>query len=244
MSRYFEEIDCRETDIGEVVLQRRRLKELDDADMYEVVLNGEYLMSSLFTVGEIALSEIALDLLDMEAGTADVVVGGLGLGYTADAALTHSVTKSLMVVEYLQPVIDWHQNGMVPIGRAVSGHSGCTLSRGDFFGRTLNPDVGLDPSRPGMKFDAVLLDVDHSPSRHLEGFRGGFYEVEGMKKLAANIRPGGVFGLWSDDQADEEFIDIMAEAFDEVWNESVYFPNPLYGGEESNSIYIGRVAES
>ncbi|MCG8451686.1 MAG: spermidine synthase [Spirochaetales bacterium] len=243
MSRNFEEIDFQDTDIGEVILQRRRFQELGDLDVFEVKLNEEYLMSSIFTVGEVALSEMGLDALDMKDGSAKVVVGGLGLGYTAEAALAHPVTGDLLVVEFLSPVIDWHQRHLVPIKGSVADHPHCRLSQGDFFGRALNPDVGLDPENPGTRYDAILLDVDHSPSRHLRGFRGGFYQIEGLKKLAQNLRPGGIFALWSDDLADPEFMQDLEAVFDEVWNEPVFFPNPMDGGEESNSVYIARTAK-
>ena len=243
MSRNFEEIDFQDTPIGEVILQRRREKILDDLDIFEVKLNDEYLMSSLFTVGEVALSEIALDALEMEAGTADVVVGGLGLGYTAEAALEHSVLGSLLVVEYLQPVIDWHRNGLVPIGSRIANDARSRISHGDFFAAALDPSIGFDPGNPGRRFDAILLDVDHSPARHLKGFRGGFYEEAGIRQLAGNLKPGGVFGLWSDDEPEDSFMDILAQVFDEVWGNVVVFPNPLEEREETNGIYIAKMAD-
>jgi hypothetical protein len=242
MSRNFEEIDFQDTEIGEVILQRRRYLELNGLDVYEVKLDEEFLMSSLFTVGEIALSEITLDKLEGVApDSADIVVGGLGLGYTAEAALMQDCTRSMIVMEYLQPVIDWHRKGLVPMGTRVPGDSRCRLIQGDFFAAAMNPEIGFDPDSPGRRFDAILLDVDHSPSRHLKGFRGGFYEPEGIALLAGNLKPGGVFGLWSDDPPDEAFIDILAEVFDEVWGETVVFPNPVHGGEDSNGVYIGRL---
>ena len=242
MSRNFEEIDFRDTEIGEVILQRRRYPELDGLDVFEVKLDEEYLMSSLFTVGEIALSEIALDKLgDVPAGSADIVVGGLGLGYTAEAALEHPAAGSLLVSEYLQPVIDWHVKALVPMGDRIPADPRTRIIQGDFFSTAMNPEQGFDPDSPGRRFDAILLDVDHSPVRHLKGFRGGFYTSEGIARLAGNLKPGGVFGLWSDDPPDEEFIDILAETFDEVWGETVVFPNPLHGGEDSNGLYIGRI---
>ena len=79
MSIDFEELDYRNTPIGVVSLRRRRHVSLD-IDVYEVKLGDEFLMSSLFTEGEIALARLGLAGL---TGPLDVVVGGLGLGYTA-----------------------------------------------------------------------------------------------------------------------------------------------------------------
>ena len=54
-----EELDFQETPMGELTLRRRREPMLD-VDVYEVKLGEEYLMSSLFTVAEIALSDLGL----------------------------------------------------------------------------------------------------------------------------------------------------------------------------------------
>ena len=241
MSRNFEELDFQYTPIGEVILQRRRILEFGGLDVFEVKLNDEYLMSSLFTVGEVALSEIGLDALEVPDGTADVVVGGLGLGYTAEMALEHPATGSLLVVEFLQPVIDWHRQGLVPIGSRIPDDPRSRISQGDFFAAAMNPEMGFDPENPGRRFDAILLDVDHSPTRHLEGFRGGFYEPDGICLMAQNLKPGGVFGLWSDDPPEDEFLEILDQVFDEVWGELVTFPNPIADREESNSVYVGKM---
>src|ERR1700736_2887607 len=84
MSLNFEELDYRPTPIGALTLRRRRELSLG-IDVYEIKLGDEFLMSSLFTVSEIALARLGLGEL---SGTSfDVVVGGLGLGYTARTVL-------------------------------------------------------------------------------------------------------------------------------------------------------------
>jgi hypothetical protein len=83
----FEELDYQKTRMGELVLQRRTMLSLKGREVYEVKLGDAYLMSSLFHDSEVALADIALSALD---GTGwDIVVGGLGLGYTAAAALKY-----------------------------------------------------------------------------------------------------------------------------------------------------------
>lgn len=84
MSARFQEIDWRPTAMGDISLRRRR-DPVSGADVYEVKLGDEFLMSSLFTAGEIALAE--LGLAELPGTELDVVVGGLGLGYTAQAVL-------------------------------------------------------------------------------------------------------------------------------------------------------------
>ena len=103
MSFFFEELAYRDTPIGELSLRRRRELKLD-VDVYEIKLGEEYLMTSLFTASEIALAR--LGIADLAGSDLDVVVGGLGLGYTAQAVLEHDSVKSLVVVDALEAVID------------------------------------------------------------------------------------------------------------------------------------------
>src|SRR5437870_4136725 len=114
MSRDFEELDFRPTPLGDLTLRRRRIAELGGVEVFEVKLGEAFLMSSLFHEVEVALADLGLAAL--EGGTFDVVVGGLGLGYTAVAALKHATVHSLLVVDALDAVIDWHQRGLVPLG--------------------------------------------------------------------------------------------------------------------------------
>ena len=55
MSASFEELDFRPTPMGVLSLRRRR-RPSSDIDVYEIKLGDEFLMSSLFTVAEIALA--------------------------------------------------------------------------------------------------------------------------------------------------------------------------------------------
>src|SRR5258708_22339903 len=98
MSLYFEELDYRLTPIGALSLRRRRELSLG-VDVFEIKLGDEYLMSSLFTASEIALAR--LGLAELSRPRLDVVVGGLGLGYTAQAGLEHAPVQHLLVVAAL-----------------------------------------------------------------------------------------------------------------------------------------------
>jgi spermidine synthase len=88
-------------------------------------------MSSLFTVAEIELARLALARLP--GSDLDVVVGGLGLGFTAQAVLADERVRDLLVVDALEPVIRWHERGLVPLGPVLSGDDRCRFMHGDFF---------------------------------------------------------------------------------------------------------------
>jgi spermidine synthase len=238
MSRAFEELDYRETPIGAISLRRRRELTLG-VDVFEIKLGEDFLMSSLFTASEIALARLGLGVLP--GHSLDVVVGGLGLGYTAAAVLENARVGSLLVVEALAPVIDWHRRGLVPLGPAITADARCRLVHGDFFALAA-ADAGFDPDAPGRRFDAVLVDIDHSPDGLLDPGHGGFYQPAGLRRLAANLRPGGVFALWSNTLPDEAFTARLADCFVEARAEPVTFHNPLQDRPFTQTVYLGRTA--
>src|SRR5476651_1096540 len=201
MSAMFEELDHRDTPIGALSLRRRRDLRTG-ADIFEIKLGDEFLMSSLFTASEIALAQLGLAALS--GAKLDVVVGGLGLGYTAQAVLAHKNVASLVVVDALEAVIDWHARGLVPLGHELTADPRCRMVHGDFFALAASR-AGFDPATPGRKFDAVLVDIDHSPEALLDAGNAGFYSEDGLTQLATHLRPGGVFGLWSNELADASF---------------------------------------
>jgi len=239
MSRDFEELDYRKTPMGELTLRRRRVLSLDGIEIFEVKLGDSFLMSSLFHHVEVALAELGLAELEREA--CDVVVGGLGLGYTAVAALEHQTVRSLLVVEALEPVIEWHQRGLVPLGARLAADSRCRLIHGDFFAGARSEE-GFDPGAPGRQFHAILLDIDHSPRNLLHPRHAAFYEPEGLGKLASHLRPGGVFALWSDDPPDDQFLKALDAVFVQSKAHVVKFPNPLLGHDSASTVYVARMS--
>lgn len=234
MSRTFEELAYHQTELGELILRRRHLLSLG-VDVYEVKLGNAFLMSSLFHMVEEALARFAL--AELPGVNWDVVVGGLGLGYTARAALAEPKVASLLVIDALQPVIDWHEHGLVPLGAELTRDARTRLLCADFFERAQSAD-GLDPHQPRRLFHAVLLDIDHSPSNLLHPRNAAFYQPEGLRALAAHLHPGGVFALWSDDPPDEPFMDVLGSAFDSARAHEVTFPNPLLETESASTIYV------
>ena len=240
MSKDFEELDFRETPLGELTLRRRRLLSLGDLEIFEVKLGDAFLMSSLFHEVEVALANFGLGELDAPAPW-DVVVGGLGLGYTAVAALEHERVGSLLVVDALDAVIAWHRGGLVPLGKTLTADPRCRLVHGDFFGLA-DSEEGFDLEQAGRRFHAVLLDIDHSPRDLLHARHGSFYQPPGLRKLAAQLHPRGVFAMWSDDPPDEEFMEALGGVFDNVRAHVVTFENPLTESQSASTVYVARRA--
>ena len=239
MSIDFEELDYQQTALGDLILRRRGILSLGGREVFEVKLGEAFLMSSLFHEVEEALATFAL--ADVKHAPRDVVVGGLGLGYTARAALAHPEVRSLMVVEFLQPVIEWHQKGLVPLGAGLTADARCRFLHADFFA-CAQSTKGFDPEQPQRKFDAVLLDIDHSPDDLLSPQNAAFYAKDGLQALAAHINPGGVFGLWSDDPPDDNFLSTLGQAFSNVRAHVVTFANPLLEEDSASTVYVAEKA--
>jgi spermidine synthase len=233
VSLRFEELDWRPTPMGDISL-RRRLEPSLGIDIYEVKLGEEFLMSSLFTVAEVALADLGLARLEGQGW--DVVVGGLGLGYTARAVLADPRVRTLAVVEALGEVIDWHLRALLPLAEELTGDPRCRLLQGDFFALAAADD-GFGEGVPD-RLHAILVDIDHTPRHVLHPSHAAFYSPAGLRRVAGRLHPGGVFALWSDDPPDPEFVGVLEQVFATTEAHVVRFANPLTGGESANTVYV------
>lgn len=240
MGRLFEQIDSQPSEIGEITLRRRRIPALSNRDIFEVKLGEEFLMSSMFVDAEVALSD--LGLRETKGDNLSVVVGGLGLGYTAVAALKHERVGELLIVEYLEPVIRWHQQEKVPLGSDINADARSRYVHGSFFDLAVaDPQSGgFDPQAPGKEFDAILLDIDHSPRALLNESNASFYTTENISLMAQQLKARGIFAMWSNEGEDAAFMAVLREVFTDVVCHVVSFYNPFQNRESFNTVYVAR----
>ena len=229
-----EELAYDDTALGGLSLRRRRDPRVPGVDVYEVKLGDAFLMSSLVSAGETALARIGLEGLG--DGPLDVVVGGLGLGYTAAAALEDPRVAEVVVVEYLAAVVQWHRRSLVPLADTLTGDARCRIVHGDFFALAAGRE-GFDHACPGRRFHAVLLDVDHSPRHWLGESSAGFYGERGLRALQRSLHAGGVFAMWSDEGPDADFLASLRDAFPRAEAREVIFPNPYTGATSRCTVY-------
>ena len=229
-----QELGYQNTPLGDLTLRRRLEPLLQNQEIFEVKLGDEYLMSSLFTKSERQLATLGLSGLE---GELDVVIGGLGLGYTAVETLKNKKVSRVLVIDLFQTVIDWHRDGLVPLGAQITGDSRCELRQGDFFelART-----GLDVATPGRKFDAILVDIDHTPEHLLNPTNKSLYTSGGLAAIRTQLKPGASFGLWSDDPASDDFTERLGNVFGSATAYNVEFPNPYTNSMSVNSVYVAR----
>jgi len=225
----FAELDYQETPMGAISL-RRRFDPTLEIDVFEVKLGEEFLMSSSFTVAEIALATLGLAASEKDSIT--VMNGGLGLGYTAHAALTDPRVSALTVVEALGAVVSWHEAELLPVSAELVGDPRTKLVTDDFF--------ALMRREPVETYDVLLLDIDHTPHYLLNDSHRDFYTVEGLERMKRYLTPGGIFALWSDEAPEPAFEQLLAQVFDTTEGHIVEFDNALTGGTSVNGVYVAR----
>jgi spermidine synthase len=120
----------------------------------------------------------------------NVLIGGLGLGFTLRAALRASGPRvAIDVVELLPAVIEWSRTHLAGL------HHSCL---DDARVRVINQDVSrwVDTA-PGGSYDAILLDVDNGPVAMVDQNNASLYSETGIARLRALLRPGGRLVVWS-----------------------------------------------
>ncbi len=231
MAPSFAELDYQQTPLGELILRRRRSPSLGGRDVFEVTLDGAFLMSSVVTASEEALATLALDACAERAG--DVLIGGLGLGYTAAAVLRAKPVDRVQVIELLEPVIDWHRRRLLPMSDTLEQDPRLRVIHADFFRHIAD---GPAPRR----YDVILLDIDHSPESWLHESHRSFYSARGLAALAAALRPSGIFGLWSAQPPSPRFIQRLQSAFQAVAEHPITYDHPMLHQPETNVVVIAQ----
>ena len=173
--------------LGPLCLRRRELLSQPGTIVTEVTLNHEFLMSSLYTDSERALARTALRM--HSGGDLRVLVGGLGLGYTAREALLADRVARVEVVEFLPQVIDWLACGLVPLSSELCDEERLVVTQGDVYRRLAGP--------PDDLLDVILIDVDHSPEERLGEESARFYTTLGLLAARRHLAADGVLAVWS-----------------------------------------------
>ena len=224
-----EYLACEPSPIGLVCLRRRALADGPGAAVTEITLDHQFLMSSEITESERALARIGIET---HGGSGlRVLVGGLGLGYTAREALRSERVAQVEVVELLRPVIDWVDRGLVPLGPELRADARFAVSEGDVYARLAEP--------PERTHDLVLVDVDHSPDAPLAAGSGAFYGEGGLARARRHLAPEGVLGVWSCSES-ARFAAALRRVFREVRVEALAFHNAVVGVDETNWLYFAR----
>jgi spermidine synthase len=180
------EVARAESPRGDVVLRERR----DDnaPTILELRVNGVFVMDTLETTSERALTNTALQLV---ARPARVLVGGLGLGFTMHEVLADPRVEACTVVEVEPAVVAWMRDGTIVHGPRLLADERVTV---------VVADVGVALAEaPESAYDVVLLDVDNGPDYLVHDANEALYKEPFLE--AARRATGQVLVIWSSSEA-------------------------------------------
>jgi spermidine synthase len=186
---------------GELVLR-------GDGEHFEIISNGVFLMDTRAGASERLLVRAALDRL---ARPADVLIGGLGVGFSLAEAVCSPYARRVTVVEREAAVIGWHAGPLRPYSEGALDDPRVRVERADL----------LDWLRAvGESYDVMCLDIDNGPEWTVSEDNAALYGPEGLDLLARRLRPGGVLAVWSA-AAVPAFEELLRERFTGVSAEPV-----------------------
>lgn len=166
---------------GELRLMRRGAE-------FSIRLGHNELMNSRLSGSEEALATIACERIRARARP-QILIGGLGMGFTLRAALAVLGTEARIIVAELVPaVVTWARGPM----RQVFGNS-LTDPRVSI----RKEDVSHLIRSSRSTYDAILLDVDNGPEGLTRKANDVLYDLEGLRAAYASLRSGGVLAVWS-----------------------------------------------
>jgi spermidine synthase len=185
------------------VLRRR-----DDGAL-ELRVNGVFVMDDVETSSEQALARTVIDL-----GAREILVGGLGLGYTLRALLASAQVSRVVVAELHPEIVGWMRDGTVP-GADLLADERTHVVVGDV------RDVVA--ARSAASLDAIVLDVDNGPDFLVHEGNAEVYGSDFIEVCASRLRPGGHLCVWSMNDSEhlrramgDHLSDVRAEAVDVV----------------------------
>ncbi|MEM6991979.1 MAG: spermidine synthase [Myxococcota bacterium] len=218
------------TPIGTIYLGRRHAPGVSGW-VHEIQIDGALLMSSIDPVSE---RELATRALAMHPEVPRrILVGGLGLGYTAAAAREGAPDAEIVVVEKMDFVIDWMSRGLLPLSAAFADDGRLSVVQGDIYGDLLGP--------PASTYDVIVVDVDHAPDNPLSPASQPFYTPAGQRQVARHLSPGGVLAVWSATTS-PAFAEVMAEVYADARCDTVQWPDHEHPERPyCNVLFLGRL---
>jgi spermidine synthase len=207
---------------GELVLRRR-------GGHLEVILNGAFLISTANDASSRAMVAAARPHVTGEA--LDVLIGGLGLGYALDEALSWSRVARVTVAEFEPTVVRWFRE-----------HGGARAVRAEAAERAGRAALELADvadvlrARPSA-FDLVSLDTNNGPEWLVRDENAGLYSAAGARLVRGALRPGGVAVFWSPDRY-PAFESVLCPVFDHVGVEGA--EDVVDGRRHEYAMYVCR----
>ncbi len=159
-----------------------------------IVVGGRVLMTSTTKISEQALATLAVSALEGRSAP-QILIGGLGMGYTVRAALdtlvTHKLKGSVTVCELTRPVVDWCKGPLAPLTGACVKDKRVNVIVGDVAHH-------IARCRPGH-YDAIILDLYEGPYKATQRREDPFFGPTALARAHAALAQDGVFAVWAED---------------------------------------------
>jgi spermidine synthase len=193
---------------GELVLR-------GDGRHFEIISNGVFLMDTRAGESERLLVRAALERV---ARPADVLIGGLGVGFSLAEALAWPLTRAVTVIECEPAVIGWHSTHLRPYSGGALGDDRVRVEHADLLGWLRSTGDARDhhgAHEAHGTYDVICLDIDNGPEWTVTEGNAALYGPAGLDLLAGRLRPGGVLAVWSAAAA-PAFEASLGERFEDV----------------------------
>jgi len=178
-------LDRQETERGEIVLRRR--EGADGRPLYEIISNGCFLMASTNAHSAAALARLGLEGLGERTGLR-LLIAGLGIGYTLQAALELPNVAQVEVVEIEPLIVRWAGEYFAPVNGNALADPRVRLTVDDllhYLSMTSGP------------YDAILLDIDNGPRWLVFEENAPVYDLPALQRMRDLLAPGGVLAVWA-----------------------------------------------
>lgn len=178
---------------------------------YEIYSNGVFLMDTRDGTSEREMVRVSLDALPPGRSRSRVLIGGLGVGFSAREALDHARVARVDVVELEPQVIAWHEGELGEAAGYVHRDPRCRVLNADLVAWLEEAVRADDP----VRYDVICLDTDNGPDWMVVEGNGRLYDAEGLERLTRLLAPGGVLAFWSA-SASPAFEEALRERFASV----------------------------
>lgn len=153
---------------------------------FSIMLGSNELMNSRLSGSEEALATLVCERL---GGRPELLIGGLGMGFTLRAALAKLPAEaSVIVAELIPAVVAWARGPMAGVFAGSLDDQRVTIAVAD---------VATVITEGQGRYDAILLDVDNGPDGLTVAGNDRLYGAEGLQAAKAALRPGGILAVWS-----------------------------------------------
>ena len=169
---------------------------------FSIMLGANELMNSRLSGSEEALASLTATKLK-NIPSPQVLIGGLGMGFTLRAALrAYSSDSKIVVAELVPAVVTWAKDHLKSVFEDCLDDPRVQTQITDVFEL-------IHASK--TRFNAILLDVDNGPDGLTHPKNDRLYNAKGVKFLLGALIPGGVAAIWSA-RPDAKFTKILVSA--------------------------------